>query len=235
MELAPGGGNTTRSTISVTGRQSTSRSSGTSGWRRPTTTSAGSRRSASRAPVPPVPRQVDWTHWGCPAQGTYAYDGAGDRVSKTVGAATTAYTLDLASGLPRVLSETTGSATTSYAYAARPLEIDQSGTTYWYLSDTLRRSGRTASTSARQPSRGHSDRPGARRLPAVPPHAGVPSPPGSRVRATGSRRQPRVATAAWRDHSKTATRATPRDYFRLSRASRARITAGLSSGLSDVS
>jgi RHS repeat-associated protein len=69
--------------------------------------------------------------------GTYAYDGAGDRVSKTVGSATTAYTLDLASGLPQVLAETTGSATSAYAYAAGPLEIDQSGTTYWYLSDTL--------------------------------------------------------------------------------------------------
>jgi RHS repeat-associated protein len=36
-----------------------------------------------------------------------------------------------------VLSETTGSATTSYAYGAGPLEIDKSGTTYWYLTDTL--------------------------------------------------------------------------------------------------
>jgi uncharacterized protein RhaS with RHS repeats len=36
-----------------------------------------------------------------------------------------------------VLSETTGSAVTSYAYAGGPLELDRSGTTYWYLSDTL--------------------------------------------------------------------------------------------------
>jgi hypothetical protein len=45
--------------------------------------------------------------------------------------------LDLASGLPQVLSETTGSATTSYAYAGGPLQIDQSGTTYLYLADTV--------------------------------------------------------------------------------------------------
>jgi YD repeat-containing protein len=74
---------------------------------------------------------------GSTVLGTYAYDGAGDRVSKTVAGATTAYTLDLASGLPQVLSETTGSATTSYAYGTGPLEIDKSGTTYWYLTDTL--------------------------------------------------------------------------------------------------
>jgi RHS repeat-associated protein len=74
---------------------------------------------------------------GSTVLGTYAYDGAGDRVSKTVAGATTAYTLDLASGLPQVLSETTGSTTTSYAYAGGPLELDRSGTTYWYLSDTL--------------------------------------------------------------------------------------------------
>jgi RHS repeat-associated protein len=36
-----------------------------------------------------------------------------------------------------VLSETTGSATSAYVYAGGPLEIDQSGTTYWYLTDTL--------------------------------------------------------------------------------------------------
>ena len=36
-----------------------------------------------------------------------------------------------------MLSETTGSTTTSYAYAGGPLELDRSGTTYWYLSDTL--------------------------------------------------------------------------------------------------
>ncbi len=69
--------------------------------------------------------------------GTYAYDGAGDRIGKTVGSATTAYTLDLASGLPQVLAETTGSSTSAYAYAGGPLEIDQAGTTYWYLTDTL--------------------------------------------------------------------------------------------------
>ena len=69
--------------------------------------------------------------------GTYAYDGAGDRVSKTVAGVTTAYTLDLASGLPQVLTETAGSAVTAYAYAGGPLELDRSGATNWYLTDTL--------------------------------------------------------------------------------------------------
>jgi RHS repeat-associated protein len=69
--------------------------------------------------------------------GTYAYDGAGNRVGKTAGGVTTAYTLDLASGLPQVLTETAGSAVSSYAYAGGPLELDRSGTTNWYLADTL--------------------------------------------------------------------------------------------------
>lgn len=69
--------------------------------------------------------------------GTYAYDGAGNRYGKTAGGVTTAYTLDLASGLPQVLTETAGSAVTTYAYGAGPLELDKSGTTYWYQPDTL--------------------------------------------------------------------------------------------------
>jgi RHS repeat-associated protein len=68
--------------------------------------------------------------------GTYAYDGAGNRYGKTAGGVTTAYTLDLASSLPQVLTETAGSAVTAYAYGAGPLELDRS-TTYWYLADTL--------------------------------------------------------------------------------------------------
>ena len=68
--------------------------------------------------------------------GTYAYDGAGDRVSKTAAGVTTAYTLDLASGLPQVLTETAGSAVTAYAYAGGPFELDRSGATNWYLTDT---------------------------------------------------------------------------------------------------
>ncbi len=51
--------------------------------------------------------------------------------------ATTSYTLDLASSLPQVIAETTGSSTTAYAFADQPLEIDHSGTTYWYQADTL--------------------------------------------------------------------------------------------------
>jgi RHS repeat-associated protein len=74
---------------------------------------------------------------GSETLGTYAYDGAGDRVAKTVSGSTTAYTLDLASGLPQVLSETALTATTSYAYGGGPLEFDRSGSTYWYLADTL--------------------------------------------------------------------------------------------------
>ncbi len=50
---------------------------------------------------------------------------------------TTAYTLDLASSLPQVLTETAGSAVTAYAYAGGPLELDRSGATNWYLTDTL--------------------------------------------------------------------------------------------------
>ena len=69
--------------------------------------------------------------------GAYAYDGAGDRVSKTAAGVTTAYTLDLASSLPQVLTETSGSAVTAYAYAGGPLELDRSGATNWYLTDTL--------------------------------------------------------------------------------------------------
>jgi RHS repeat-associated protein len=69
--------------------------------------------------------------------GTYAYDGAGNRIAKTAAGATTSYTLDLASNLPQVLSETTGGATSAYAYAGGALEIDRSGTSYWYLDDTL--------------------------------------------------------------------------------------------------
>jgi RHS repeat-associated protein len=69
--------------------------------------------------------------------GTYTYDGAGDRIAKTTAAGSTAYTLDLASGLPQVLSETTGASTSAYAYAGGPLELDVSGSTYWYLADSL--------------------------------------------------------------------------------------------------
>jgi hypothetical protein len=61
----------------------------------------------------------------------------GDRVAKTTASGTTAYTLDLASALPQVISETTGSATSFTAFAGGPLELDQAGTTYWYQSDTL--------------------------------------------------------------------------------------------------
>jgi RHS repeat-associated protein len=69
--------------------------------------------------------------------GTYAYDGAGDRIAKTTASGTTAYTLDLASSLPQVIAETKGSSTTTYAFAGSALEIDQAGTTYWYQDDTL--------------------------------------------------------------------------------------------------
>ncbi len=69
--------------------------------------------------------------------GSYAYDGVGNRYAKTAAGVTTAYTLDLASSLPQVLTETAGSSVTTYAYGGGPLELDKSGTTYWYLSDTL--------------------------------------------------------------------------------------------------
>jgi RHS repeat-associated protein len=69
--------------------------------------------------------------------GTYTYDGAGDRIAKTTASGSTAYTLDLASGLPQVLSETTGASTSTYAYAGGPLELDIAGSTNWYLTDPL--------------------------------------------------------------------------------------------------
>ncbi len=69
--------------------------------------------------------------------GSYAHDGAGDRVAKTTAAGMTAYTLDLASALPQVIAETTGSSTTTYAFAGGPLELDRAGSTYWYQTDTL--------------------------------------------------------------------------------------------------
>ena len=102
--------------------------------------------------------------------GAYAYDGAGDRIGKTVGSATTAYTLDLASGLPQVLAETTGSSTSAYAYAGGPLEIDQAGTTYWYLSDTLG-SVRllTDSTGATPATYAYSEAPLSRAMLELPP------------------------------------------------------------------
>jgi len=74
---------------------------------------------------------------GGQAIGSYSYDGSGDRYAKTTAAATTSYTLDLASSLPQVLSETTGGATAAYAYAGGALELDRSGSSYWYLVDTL--------------------------------------------------------------------------------------------------
>jgi RHS repeat-associated protein len=74
---------------------------------------------------------------GAGVLGSYSYDGAGNRYAKTVGTTTTAYTLDLASSLPQVLTETAGSSVTSYAYGRAPLELDKSGTTYWYMTDTL--------------------------------------------------------------------------------------------------
>ena len=39
--------------------------------------------------------------------------------------------------MPQVLTETAGSAVTAYAYAGGPLELDRSGATNWYLTDTL--------------------------------------------------------------------------------------------------
>ena len=64
----------------------------------------------------------------------YRYDGAGNRYTKTVGATTTTYTLDLASALTEVLAESDG---TTYLYGADLLAMERAGGSNWYLPDAL--------------------------------------------------------------------------------------------------
>jgi RHS repeat-associated protein len=67
----------------------------------------------------------------------FAYNGAGDRVAKTVDGVTTDYVLDPAAGLTQVLQETTGGQTTSYLYGADLLAQYDSGTWAYYVNDGL--------------------------------------------------------------------------------------------------
>lgn len=64
---------------------------------------------------------------------SYAYDGDGDRVSRTVGGTTTRYLLDKQSPLTLVLSETTGSAVTRYLHGPTGIfgQQDNTQTANW--------------------------------------------------------------------------------------------------------
>ena len=67
----------------------------------------------------------------------FAYNGAGDRVAKTVDGVTTDYVLDPAAGLTQVLQETTGGQTQSYLYGHDLLAQYDSGTWAYHVNDGL--------------------------------------------------------------------------------------------------
>jgi RHS repeat-associated protein len=67
----------------------------------------------------------------------FTYNGAGDRVAKTVDSVETWYTLDPAAGLTQVLQETTGGQTTSYLYGHDLLAQYDSGTWAYHVNDGL--------------------------------------------------------------------------------------------------
>ena len=67
----------------------------------------------------------------------FVYNGAGDRVARTVDGVTTSYVLDPAAGLTQVLQETTAGQTTSYVYGADLLAQYDSGTWAYHLNDGL--------------------------------------------------------------------------------------------------
>jgi RHS repeat-associated protein len=67
----------------------------------------------------------------------FTYNGAGDRVAKTVDGVETRYTLDPAAGLTQVLQETTGGQTTSYLYGHDLLAQYDSGTWAYHVDDGL--------------------------------------------------------------------------------------------------
>jgi RHS repeat-associated protein len=69
---------------------------------------------------------------------TYAYNGDGVRLSKTVGAVTTQYVQDVAAPLPLVLAETTAGQTSHYVYGNDLVtQIDPAGTIAFYHPDGL--------------------------------------------------------------------------------------------------
>ena len=67
----------------------------------------------------------------------FIYNGAGDRVAKTVDGVETRYTLDPAAGLTQVLQETTDGQATSYLYGADLLAQYDSGTWAYHVNDGL--------------------------------------------------------------------------------------------------
>ncbi|MEP7292497.1 MAG: hypothetical protein ABI835_11975 [Chloroflexota bacterium] len=62
---------------------------------------------------------------------SYAYDGAGNRISQTVSVDVTQYLLDLQPGLVTVLQATQGSDTTRYLHAARGIHAQQDASDNW--------------------------------------------------------------------------------------------------------
>ena len=67
----------------------------------------------------------------------FTYNGAGDRVAKTVDGVTTDYVLDPAAGLTQVLVESTGGESTSYLYGHDLLAQYDSGTWAYHVNDGL--------------------------------------------------------------------------------------------------
>ena len=67
----------------------------------------------------------------------FTYNGAGDRVAKTVDGLTTDYVLDPAAGLTQVLQETTTGQATSYLYGHDLLAQYDSGTWAYHVNDGL--------------------------------------------------------------------------------------------------
>jgi RHS repeat-associated protein len=67
----------------------------------------------------------------------FTYNGAGDRVAKSVDGVTTGYVLDPAAGLTQVLQETTAGQTTGYLYGHDLLAQHDSGTWAYHVNDGL--------------------------------------------------------------------------------------------------
>ncbi len=67
----------------------------------------------------------------------FSYNGAGDRVAKTVNGVTTDYVLDPAAGLTQVLVESTGGQQTAYLYGHDLLAQYDSGTWAYHINDGL--------------------------------------------------------------------------------------------------
>jgi RHS repeat-associated protein len=68
---------------------------------------------------------------------SFTYNGAGDRVGKTVDGVTTDYVLDPAAGLTQVLVESTGGQQTAYLYGHDLLAQYDSGTWAYHVNDGL--------------------------------------------------------------------------------------------------